>query len=112
MTASSAQGIVATFDGTVLGKISNISITEGVIDLDETDLSHTRENHQAGITTVSGTIDCYGAAESILGGIGNLVLSGTRTKDYGDCICLNIAAGAAVKGLQTTQYTFASSVDT
>ena len=108
---SSAQGIVFTFGSTTVGKISNINMTESYTDLDETDLDNTRENHQAGIIMVTGTIDCYGPeVEGILGQSGAVALSGTRAKSYGDCVCLSVTAGASVKGLHTTQYSFSSTV--
>jgi hypothetical protein len=110
--AASAQGIIATFDGTPLGKVTRYDITDGVIALDETDLSHERENNQAGIITISGSIDCLGDPEDVKGDVGNLVLSGTLAKDFGDCLCTEIGYGAQVKGTRTTRYTFVSSYET
>jgi len=110
--AASAQGVVCTFDGTPLGKVTRYDLTDGIIALDETDLSHDRENNQAGIITVSGSIDCLGDAEDVKGHVGNLVLSGTVVKDFGDCLCTEIGIGAQVKGTRTTRYTFVSSYET
>lgn len=110
--AASAQGVVCTFDGTVLGKVTRYDITDSIIALDETDLSHERENNQAGIITISGSIDCLGDPEDVKGDVGNLVLSGTVTKDFGDCICTDIGIGASVKGTRTTRYSFSSSYET
>jgi hypothetical protein len=107
----SAKGIVATFDSTALGRVTNIALEEGSVDLDDTDMSHARENHQAGITTVSGSIDCLGDEQAIKDEIGSLVLSGTASKDYGTCICLSVGLGAAVKGQRTSRYTFASAAE-
>lgn len=104
----SSSGIVAKHGSTTLGQVTNISLTEGAVDLDDTDLSHTRENHQTGIATVSGSIDCLGDPQLTVGAIGALVLSGTLSKDYGSTIVLEVGIGAAVKGQFTTRYTFAS----
>ena len=109
-SAVSAQGIIATFNSVVIGRVTNIALDYGVIDLDDTDLSHTRENHQSGIETVSGSIDCLGDPADIISTAGALVLSGTSTEDYGECICLGVGLGASVKGQRTARYTFASSV--
>ena len=107
----SAQGTVATHGSTALNRVTNISLTDGAIDLDDTDLSHTRENHQTGIATVSGSIDCLGAAQLAVGAIGTLTLSGTITKAYGSTIVLDVGAGAPVKGQYTVRYTFASEAE-
>ncbi len=108
----SASGITATFGTTTLGRVTNISLEEGSIDLDDTDLGHDRENHQAGIRTVSGSIDCLGDEEAIIDTVGTLALGGTVTKDYGTCICLGVGLGASVKGQRTTRYSFQSSYET
>jgi len=108
----SAQGAVATHGSTALNRVTNISLTDGAIDLDDTDLSHTRENHQTGIATVSGSIDCLGpTAQLAVGAIGTLTLSGTITKAYGSTIVLDVGAGAPVKGQYTVRYTFASEAE-
>ncbi|HQN47185.1 MAG TPA: hypothetical protein PK034_09025 [Rugosibacter sp.] len=107
----SSHGIIATHGSTVLGQVTNIALTEGAVDLDDTDLSHARENHQTGIATVSGSIDCLGDPKLAVGDIGALVLSGTLTKGYGSTIVLEIAVGAPVKGQVTTRYTFASEAE-
>jgi hypothetical protein len=107
-----AQGTVATFNNTPLGRVTNIAITEGAVDLDDTDLSHERENHQCGIITISGSIDCLGyEAEVDVGDDGNLVLSGTISKDYGDCRIMDISIGTPVKGQATVKYTVASTAE-
>lgn len=104
----SAQGTTATHGSTDLSRVTNISLTDGAVDLDDTDLSQARENHHTGIITVSGSIDCLGDAQLDVGDIGDLVLSGTISKDYGSTIVLDVGAGAVVKGQYTTRYTFAS----
>lgn len=108
----SAYGTIATFGTTALGRVTNVALTDGAVDLDDTDLSQARENHQTGIATVSGTIDCLGDAELDVGDDGNLTLSGTIAKDYGLCRVMDIAAGAPVKGQYTTRYTIASTAET
>lgn len=107
-----AQGTIATFGTTELGRVTNIAITEGAVDLDDTDLSHERENHQCGIVTISGSIDCLGyEAEVAVGDDGDLVLSGTITKDYDNCRIMDIALGTPVKGQATLKYTIASTAE-
>ena len=103
----SAKGTIATFNVTALGRVTNVQLDDGAIDLDDTDLSHTRENHQLGIDTVSGSIDCLVAPNStvVKGHIGDLVLSGAISKDFGKCIVTNVSVGAPVKGQLTTKYT-------
>ncbi len=104
-----AQGTVATFGTTKLGRVTNISLNDGAVDLDDTDLSHDRENHQCGIATVSGSIDCFGYTPQLnVGDDGNLVLSGTISKDYGNCRIMDIGIGTPVKGQATIKYTVAS----
>ena len=111
-SAATAEGITCTFNSTSLGQVTGFDLTDGVIVLDETDLSHSRENNQAGIITISGTIDCLGDAKAVKGTVGNLVLGGTVTKDFGDCLCTQVGYGASVKGVRTTRYTFVTSCET
>jgi hypothetical protein len=112
-SANSAQGIIAAIGSYTIGKVTKYDLTQGYVVLDDTTLSDTRENNQAGIITVSGSIDCLGdETASVLGAVGNLVLSGTKTKDYGDVICTEVGDGASVKGQRTTRYTVMSSVAT
>lgn len=112
-SANTAQGIIATFNSIALGKVTKYDLAIGCVTLDDTTLADTRENNQAGIITVSGSIDCLGDEESgVLYAVGNLVLSGAKSKDYGDVICTEISDGASVKGQRTTRYTFATSVAT
>jgi len=108
-----AQGTVAKFGTTELGRVTNISLTDGAVDLDDTDLSHDRENHQCGIATVSGSIDCFGYTPQLsVGDDGKLVLSGTISKDYGNCRIMDIGIGTPVKGQVTIKYTVASTDET
>jgi hypothetical protein len=115
MAASShvtAQGTTATLGSTSLSRVTNNQLTESAVDLDDTDLSHERENHQTGIVTVSGSIECLGyTAEIDVGDDGDLKLGGTVTKDYGKCRCMDIGIGTPVKGQATIKYTFASSAE-
>ena len=109
-SSNSAQGIVATFGTTALGKVTNITGDTGVIVLDDTDLSHDRENNQAGIVTASVSIDCLGDEESgVEGVVAGLELSGTSSKDFGDMLCQTVGLGATVKGQRTTRYAFVTS---
>ena len=116
MSASShvtAQGTIATFGSTKLTRVTNNALTDGAVDLDDTDLSHERENHQTGIATVSGSIDCLGYTPQLtVGQDGNFVLSGTVAKDYGLCRVMDIGIGTPVKGQATIKYTIASTAET
>ena len=112
-SANSAQGIIATLGTVTIGKVTKYDLAQGFVMLDDTTLADDRENNQTGIATVSGSIDCLGdETPGVLGAVGNLVLSGTKTKDYGDCICTEVSDGATVKGQKTTRYTIVSSVAT
>jgi hypothetical protein len=109
----SAQGITCAFGETTLGKVTNVQIDENVVVLDDTDISHTRENNQSGIDLVSGSIDCLGYEDhSVVGTVGDLALGGTITKDFGVCLCTGVGVGAAVKGQRTSRYSFVGSVET
>ena len=116
MSASShvtAQGTIATFGSTTLTRVTNNSLTDGAVDLDDSDLSHDRENHQTGIATVSGSIDCLGYTPQLtVGQDGNFVLSGAVSKDYGLCRVMDIGIGTPVKGQATIKYTIASTAET
>lgn len=108
-----AQGTIAKFGTTTLTRITNNSLTKGAVDLDDTDLSHDRENHQTGIVTVSGSIDCLGYTPQLsVGEDGTMVLSGTISKDYGLCRVMDIGVGTPVKGQATIKYTLASTAET
>jgi len=110
---NSAHGITVTFATKTIGKLTNIQADDGRIVLDDTDLSHSRENNKGGIETFSGSIDCLGdEVAGVLKAVGSLVLGGTRVKNYGVCLCTNIGNGAVVKGQRTTRYTFVASVTT
>ena len=107
-----AQGTVATFGNTALTRVTNNGLTDGAVDLDDTDLSHSRENHQTGIATVSGSIDCLGYTPQLtVGQDGDFVLSGTISKNYGKCRVMDIGIGTPVKGQATIKYTLASSAE-
>ena len=110
-STNSTYGITATFDSTELGLVTGHSLSLAHVGLDDTDYSHARENNQAGIATVTGSIDCLGDPEIDEGDIGTLALGGTVTQDYGDCICTDVTLGGSVKGQRTTRYSFASSVE-
>jgi hypothetical protein len=108
-TASySTVGITATFGKAELGQLTNHSLVKSHVPMDETDYSHERENNQAGIIVVSGSIDCLGGAVINEGATGQLSLGGTVSDDYGDCIVVDVTAGGSVKGQRTTRYSFAS----
>lgn len=107
--AASAQGITATFGATTLGKVTRFDMTDGVIALDETDLSHLRENNQAGIITISGSIDCLGDPSAIKGTVAALSLGGTIAVSLGNALCTEIGYGASVKGTRTVRYAFVCS---
>ena len=94
-----------------MNRVTNIALTDGAVDLDDTDLSQSRENHHTGIVVVSGSIDCLGDAQFSVGDDGNLVLSGTISNDFGLCRVMDVGAGAPVKGQYTTRYTFASTAE-
>jgi hypothetical protein len=92
--------------------MTNIQSDDGAIDLDDTDLSMDRENHQLGIDTFSGTIDCLGrAAEIEKGADGNFSLSGTVVKDFGLVRVMNVGYGQPVKGQATVRYTLAATAE-
>jgi hypothetical protein len=116
MSASShvtAQGTIATFGSTTLTRVTNNALTDGAVALDDTDLSHNRENNQTGIATVSGSIDCLGYTPQLtVGQDGNFVLSGAVSKDYGLCRIMDIGIGTPVKGQATIKYTIASTAET
>ncbi len=107
----SSQGLIFTFGVVPLGRAHDASLTEGHENIDLTDFSHERENNQPGITTVSGSIDCYGDPVISQGDIGGLVVSGTWGHDYGLCKCDEVTAGPVVKGARTTRYTFSSAAE-
>ena len=115
MSASShvtAQGTIATFGTTALTRVTNNALTDGAVDLDDTDVSHDRENHHTGIATVSGSIDCLGYTPQLtVGEDGTLTLSGTIAKAYGLCRVMDIGIGTPVKGQATIKYTFASTAE-
>jgi len=92
--------------------VTNNSLTDGAVGLDDTDVSHDRENNQTGIATVSGSIDCLGYTPQLtVGQDGALVLSGTLDKNYGLCRVMDIGIGTPVKGQATIRYTIASTAE-
>lgn len=108
-SAATAKGITAVFGVTTLGKVTRFDLTDGVVSLDETDLGHARENNQAGINTLSGSIDCLGDPSAIKGTVAALSLGGIVSVSFGNALCTEIGYGAQVKGTRTTRYTFVCS---